>query len=197
MFKRKVYYKALKIRNAWFNRKTDYLKYADKLVELIKENIAGISQKDIIQVSKELVRSQKSIYFKYTRKLIRHLRQDYILIGVSGSLKENIDELNKFLKFDYVFGTEFEVGKNGHYTGTILAEPAKNKEQLIKEFMENNKLSLNDSLAVGDTMADYEVLKMVEKPIVFNPDLELYHLAKKNKWKIVVERKNVIYEINK
>ncbi|EKD56146.1 MAG: phosphoserine phosphatase related protein [uncultured bacterium] len=197
MFKRKVYWQALKIRNSYFNRKTDYLKYASKLVELIKENICGISQKEVLKVSRELVRSQKSIYFKYTRNLIRHLRQEYILIGVSGSLTENLTELNKYLKFDYVFGTQFEVGGNGHYTGTILSEPAKDKEIFIKEFIDNNQLLLKDSIAVGDTMNDYCVLKMVENPIVFNPDSELYHCAKKNNWKIIVERKNVVYEINK
>lgn len=197
MFKRKVYWQALKIRNSYFNRKTDYLKYATKLVELIKENICGINQKEVLKVSRELVRSQKSIYFKYTRNLIKHLRKEYILIGLSGSLTENLIELNKYLKFDYVFGTEFEVGKNNHYTGTILSEPAKDKDNFIKEFIENNKLSLDNSIAIGDTMNDYNVLKMVQEPIVFNPDADLYRYAKKNKWKIVVERKNVVYEINK
>ena len=197
LFKRSVYYQALKIRNSWFNRKTDYLYYSRRLVELLKENISGISQKQVLKVSRELVRSQKSIYFKYTRNLIKHLRREYILVGVSGSLTENLIELNKFLKFDYVFGTQFEVGKNGHYTGTILSEPVKDKEFFIKEFIDNNKISLIGSTAVGDTMNDYKVLKMVDQPIVFNPDSELYKCAKKNGWKIVVERKNVIYEINK
>lgn len=196
MFKRRVYWEALKIRNAWFNRRTDYLLYSRKLVELIKENIIGISQKQVLEVSRELVRSQKSIYFKYTRNLIKHLRREYILIGLSGSLTENLTELNKYLKFDYVFGTEFEVGKNGHYTGTILSEPAKDKDNFIKEFIENNKLSLNNSVTVGDTINDYGILKMVENPIIFNPDAELYRYARKHKWKIVVERKNVIYKIN-
>lgn len=196
MFRRKVYWQALKIRNSYFNRKTDYLKYATKLVELIKENICGISQKEVLKVSRELVRSQKSIYFKYTRNLIKHSRKEYILIGLSGSLTENLTELNKYLKFDYVFGTEFEVGKNSHYTGTIISEPAKDKDNFIKKFIENNKLSLENSIAVGDTMNDYNVLKMVENPIVFNPDADLYRYAKKNKWQIVVERKNVIYKIN-
>ena len=196
VFRKKVYYQALKIRNAWFNRKTDYLKYAGKLVELFKENIRGVHQKEIVKASKDLVRTQKSIYFKYTRNMLRHLRKDYILIGLSGSLKENLDELNKYLKFDHLFGTEFEIDDNGRYTGIILSEPVKDKKEFITEFIQNNKLNLNDSLALGDTIIDYDLLKIVETPIAFNPDKELYCHAKKNNWKIVVERKNVIYEIN-
>ena len=32
-------------------------------------------------------------------------------------------------------------------------------------------------------------------PIAFNPDFKLATYAKKKKWKIVVERKNVVYKI--
>jgi len=38
---------------------------------------------------------------------------------------------------------------------------------------------------------------MVEKPIAFNPDKELYEIAAKTSWKIVLERKNMIYELEK
>jgi phosphoserine phosphatase len=46
-------------------------------------------------------------------------------------------------------------------------------------------------------MGDYAILKHVQNPIVFNPARELFEKSKEHGWKIVVERKNVIYELSK
>jgi len=56
-------------------------------------------------------------------------------------------------------------------------------------------LTLKGSVGVGDTESDIAFLKMVEKPICFNPNQKLYQYAKRAGWKIVVERKDVIYHL--
>ncbi len=192
----RVHREISKVRSQWFNRKITYEKYQNTLVEILKNNIAGIKQSTVRKYSRQLVKLQKSIYFDYTHKIIKKIRKDYVLIAISGSLIETLEELNKHLKFDFVFGTKFEA-KNGVYTGVILEEPVKDKKSFLKLFIKNNNLNMKDSIGIGDTDADIGILKLVDKPIVFNPDLELYKYAKKRKWKIVVERKNVIYIINK
>ena len=40
------------------------------------------------------------------------------------------------------------------------------------------------------------MLELVERPICFNPSRELYKAAKRLGWKVVVERKDVVYDIN-
>jgi phosphoserine phosphatase len=50
-------------------------------------------------------------------------------------------------------------------------------------------------VGVGDTESDISFLELVEKPICFNPNKRLYTYAKRNDWKVVVERKDVIYEL--
>jgi len=40
------------------------------------------------------------------------------------------------------------------------------------------------------------MLKMVADPICFNPNKELYDYARKAGWKIAIERKDVIYQID-
>ncbi len=47
---------------------------------------------------------------------------------------------------------------------------------------------------MGDTETDISFLKMVDNPICFNPNKNLYNYAKKKGWEIVVERKDVIYK---
>ena len=50
---------------------------------------------------------------------------------------------------------------------------------------------------MGDTESDIAFLKMVENPSSFNPNLKLYQYAKRVGWKMVVERKDVVYSIEK
>jgi hypothetical protein len=44
---------------------------------------------------------------------------------------------------------------------------------------------------------DIELLEMVQNPIAFNPNTDLFEYAKSKNWKIVIERKNVIFELEK
>jgi phosphoserine phosphatase len=39
------------------------------------------------------------------------------------------------------------------------------------------------------------MLEYVEHPIAFNPEIRLFNEARNKGWKIVVERKNVVYEL--
>ena len=43
--------------------------------------------------------------------------------------------------------------------------------------------------------SDVPFLELVARPICFNPSSKLYRHAKRNKWNVVVERKDVIYEL--
>ena len=55
--------------------------------------------------------------------------------------------------------------------------------------------SLKGSVGVGDSESDVPFLELVAKPICFNPSSKLYRHAKRNTWNVVVERKDVIYDL--
>ena len=61
----------------------------------------------------------------------------------------------------------------------------------------NRKLTLNKSVRVGDSESDIMFLNLVARPICFNPNMKLWNHAKEKGWEVIVERKNVIYELNK
>jgi phosphoserine phosphatase len=89
------------------------------------------------------------------------------------------------------------VGQDGKFTGvTLHKEEIDNKANILRRFIENEHLSLADSYGVGDSESDIAFLTFVENPICFNPNSKLYAHGKKAGWKVVVERKDVIYEIN-
>ena len=69
------------------------------------------------------------------------------------------------------------------------------KAKVLERAVGKGGLTLKGSIGVGDTESDIVFLKMVERPICFNPARGLYKFAKKQKWEVIVERKDVIYKI--
>ena len=102
-------------------------------------------------------------------------------------------------EFTKQFNFDIAVGENYHEKDGFLSGKVDNvfdrKDKFIKQFVEEHNLTYEDSYAVGDSLSDASMLKMVENPIAFNPEDNLFEEAKKQGWKIVVERKNVIYEL--
>jgi phosphoserine phosphatase len=130
--------------------------------------------------------------------LIKDLkRKNYCIIAISGSPIEVVEEYNRrHLKFDKVFGSVYELDKNDSYTGKAIFEPTKNKGAAAKQFAAENNLNFKGSYGLGDTESDASFLELVENPIVFNPNQNLKEIAEKKKWKIMVEKKDVVYEIS-
>jgi len=70
-----------------------------------------------------------------------------------------------------------------------------NKASILTRAVEKENLTLKGSVGVGDTESDVSMLSLVEDAIAFNPNRALYRHASQKLWKIVVERKDVIYEL--
>jgi HAD superfamily phosphoserine phosphatase-like hydrolase len=130
--------------------------------------------------------------------LVKNLKQEgYYLLAMSHSPKTVLDKFCRELGFDKVYGRFYELGPGDKFTGKIVDEHLiANKANIIKRAVEKENLTLQGSIAVGDSEGDIPMLELVENPICFNPNDKLYRYAKINKWPVVVERKDVIYRIN-
>jgi phosphoserine phosphatase len=80
------------------------------------------------------------------------------------------------------------------FTGKSIT-PVHDKRAVLNNLIAKHNLMLTDSIAVGDSEGDIAILEMVERPIAFNPSRGLFEEAKTHGWHIVIERKNVIYEL--
>lgn len=186
------------IYSNWLKHEGTYEDYRKALVKLYSEHIRGCSQEDVRKASKLLVPFHAKRTYIYAERLIKKLREEnYHLLVISGSPIEVVEEYNnQYLKFDGFFGSVYAVDTEGKYTGEASFEPSKNKGNLVEQYLYEHKLSLEDSYGIGDTESDMSFLKMVEYPIAFNPNQNLKAAALENSWKIVVEKKDVIYEID-
>ncbi len=189
---RNVYAKAYE---NWANRKDSYEKYIGAVIKAFEKNIKGVQHGDFVKVAKKVISFHRNRVYRYTRELVKDLKKkNYYLLAISNSPKEIVEEFCKKFGFNKVYGRVYEVGKTGKFTGSVLyAELISDKAKILKRAVEKENLALKESIGVGDSEGDIAFLKMVKKPICFNPNKKLYQHAKRAGWKVVVERKDVIY----
>lgn len=196
--------KYIRAQKRWLDRagtssQSDYEGYIEKVVEAFVDNIKGVSYSDFEKAGDVVMNRYQDRVYRYTRELVRDLkRKGYYLLAISQSPKGVLDKFCKRLGFNKVYGRFYELGPHERFTGKILDEHLiANKANIVKRAIQKEGLTLKGSVGVGDTEGDISFLEMVEKPICFNPNSILYRHAKMNDWKVVVERKDVIYTILK
>lgn len=146
-------------------------------------------------VRRVLEKKAENVYV-YTRNLLKKLQnEDYFTVAISGSQQELVEPFARRYGFDAWIGQQWERG-NEYFTGNIIKTHT-GKDKIIERLITEYDLTLKDSYAVGDSNGDTGMLTMVEQPIAFNPTHELLEKAIANGWKIVVERKNASYELER
>lgn len=181
----------------WLNRKGSYESYIEALVRSFMKNIKGVYYGDFADVAERVVSEQQHRVYRYTRDLIHKLKKkNYFLLAISQSPKTILESFCKNLGFDKVYGRIYELGPEDRFTGEMVdLHLIANKANIVHRAVEKENLTLKDSIGIGDTEGDISFLELVETPICFNPNEALHKYAKRAGWKVVVERKDMIYEI--
>lgn len=181
----------------WLNREGDYQEYIHAVVQAFNKYLKGVHYGALADAAEEVVEEQWKRVYRYTRDLLVDLKKkNYYLLAVSHSPKTVLDKFCPRMGFDKAYGIVYEIGPQECFTGTIAEEHLiLNKAAILKRAVEKENLTLSHSIGVGDTESDIPFLELVANPICFNPNMKLYQYAKRQKWGVVVERKDVIYEI--
>lgn len=183
-------------RMNWKNRETNegFRAYEKVLVDAYLQVLTSIDPADYLRVVDEVFHEYKDQTFTYTRDLVRTLKEKgYLLFAISGSQNEVIQRLAQHHGFDAAIGAEF-VQLDSAFTGEVIT-PIHDKRAALERLVKQFDASYEGSYAVGDSPSDAAMLEVVENPIAFNPARGLFDIAQKHHWPIVVERKNVIYEL--
>lgn len=198
VFPREVRHRLTRLYTNWIEHRGTYEAYRLALVGLYAEHIEGCHPKDVIEASRIVAPFHRNRTYVYTDGLIHKLRKaGYFLVAISGSPIEIVREFDKeHLHFDEVYGTVYELDERGCYTGKEEFCPVKDKGRVVRQCAFDHQLSFDDSFGVGDTESDASFLELVTNPIAFNPNQNLKEIAEQKKWKVVVEKKDVVYEFN-
>lgn len=183
-------------RMRWKRRETNegFSEYEKTLITTYEKALPALRPEQVDRVVKEVAKEYQDQVYKYTRELINQLKSEgYFLLAISGSHQELVTPIAKHYGFDDSVGTQYERSESG-FSGKVMVA-SHHKEQLLTDFMRKHALERADSYAVGDSKSDVTMLEMVENPIAFNPDQALFAIAQQRAWKVVIERKNVVYQL--
>ena len=191
------YEKVKAARLTWKQRthETSYQDYEHALINFFEVAVADISVDTLKQACGIVLDRYKDQVYTYTRDLIKELKaRDYLLFAISASQDMIVQLLAMYYGFDDSGGSTYEV-KDGKFTGKSEILKSERKPEFLKQLVEKHGATWDGSIAVGDSEGDIPMLASVQQPIAFNPTKQLFEHAKTNNWKVVVERKNMIYEL--
>lgn len=191
---RKLYARAYK---NWLDRKDVYEKYVNAVVLAHNQRIKGVSRREFLKVARKVIAFHQNRVYRFTRDLVRDLKKkNYYLLAISHSPREIVDEFCEKMGFNKVYGRIYSADRRGKFTGEMLyLDLISDKAKILERVADKEKLTLRGSVGVGDTESDINFLKMVDRPICFNPNKKLYDYARRAGWEIIVERKDVIYRL--
>jgi len=187
----------------WDKRVGDYDIYLQKMVDIYTETVKNTSAFHIAYIAKKVIEQKGERVYTYSRERIRwHKKQGHIVIAISGSPIELVSEVSRMYGMDDYRGTIYQVGKNGSYNGEIIPMwDSQSKRKAVLEMAEKHNIDLSQSYAYGDTNGDYSMLQLVGNPVAVNPTRELLsHIENddqlKEKFTVIVERRDVTYRLN-
>lgn len=185
-------------RMEWKRRSghSSFKAYEKQLIETYEKVLKDLTMEQLMKAADVVFSEYQDQVYTYPRELIAKLKkQDYILFAISGSQVEIVEKIAQHWGFDDWVGTIYDY-RNGRFTGRKIIGSA-DKEKALAKLVKKYAADFRSSVAVGDSASDISMLEMVEKPIAFNPEQALFEHAKTKGWKIVIERKNMVYELEK
>lgn len=179
----------------WEHRKNNsaFEDYETILIKYSQEIIKNISKENLTSISESVFENHKNRVYHYTSQLIKDLKKkQYLIFCISGSPEIIVKMIADFYGFDDYLGS-----KLSNFDNNFLIMTHENKAKNLIKLVDKHHTSLKNSIAVGDSDGDIPLLNSVQTAIAFNPNKKLLTYAQKKAWQIVVERKNVVYQLLK
>lgn len=184
----------------WKQRNGDYEEYLLEIVDIYLDALKKVKKDDVDFIAKRVIEIKSNEVYTYTRDAIKsHLEKGHLVFIISGSPSFLVDKMAKKLNATDSIGTIYITDENENFIGkTIPMWDSESKIKAIKTFTEKYNIDLERSYSYGDTNGDFGMFKLVGNPVAINPNKNLFKKIIndeeiKNKIKIVIERKDMVY----
>lgn len=187
----------------WDKRQGDYETYLREVCDVYTDTLKGIGRESIEFIAQQVIRLKGDRVYKYTKERIEyHQREGHKVIFISGSPDFLVSKMaDKYNATDFV-GTKYHFDENNCFNGeTTPMFDSRSKNHAIDVFRDKYDIDLDNSYAYGDTNGDISMFQRVGNAFAINPAKELITNITANeellkKTKVVIERKDVIYQID-
>ncbi|WML34015.1 HAD-IB family hydrolase [Clostridium sp. OS1-26] len=187
----------------WDKRQGNYDNYLLKMADIYIEAIKGLHKSQIEFIARNVVSQKGDRVYTFTRDRIKwHKERGHKVITVSGSPAELVREMAIKHGFDDYKGAIYLMDKDEVYTGEVLPMwDSESKRNAIDELIKKYNIDISQSYAYGDTAGDFSMMQMVKYPVCVNPTREILKKVLndeeiKKRVQIIVERKDVVYNLN-
>jgi HAD superfamily phosphoserine phosphatase-like hydrolase len=182
-------------RMAWKRRKEGTFRdYELKVISVYETILQKLTYEQFEVAASSVFEEYKDQVYTFTRDLIADLKKEkYLLFAISGSQTEIVAQIADYYGFDDYVGTVYTRSGGGFSGQKVIGSHDKGKT--LKTLVKRHGAIFDASMAVGDSRSDIKMLELVEIPITLNPESDLFTYARKKGWKIVLERKNMVYEL--
>ena len=157
-----------------------------ELIRLVNRRYEGYREQDLRELMNgELGRKiRASIRPEALEVIERHRAARHRTVLVTGALDVLVEPLADL--FDDVVATHMDSGADGVMTGYLATPPLVDEARgnWLRKYADRHGADLKASYGYGDSHADAAWLSLVGSPTAISPDLGLFSVAKKNRWRI-------------
>lgn len=161
---------------------------AVRLLEEVKELLAGVPERDIERMVPELLAGVlPRVYPKMLEEVYAHQDAGRPTFIVSAAGDGLVALLADVLGMDGGIGTRYAVDDDGLLTGELDGPfmYAEGKVEAVRRFAADHDIYLEASWAYSDSASDLPMLRAVGIPVAVNPDEELARIAREEGWRVM------------
>lgn len=187
-----------KTYNKWKKRRGNYEDYMEELADIYVNAIKNLNKYDTAFITKQVIDLKGDAVYQFTRERIKHHhKMGHHVFFISGSPDYLVEAMAEKYHATECKGTTYLTDMEGNFTGEVIRMwDAESKAKAIAELTSKYNLDLKSSYAYGDTNGDFSMLTSVGHGFAINPTQELLNRLKGlDTVKIIVERKDVIYDL--
>lgn len=197
------YSHAQKAFRNWDKRMGNYEDYLLEVAEIYLKSMKGQNKYYIDFIVDQVIDTKGDRVYRFTRdRIFWHKQQGHYVFFISGSPDYLVEKMAEKYEVEDFRATEYLVDESNNFTGEIVQMwDSANKKRALADIIDEYQIDLPNSFAYGDTKGDLSMLQAVGNPVAINPARELLTEIKnseklKEKTKIILERKDVIYKID-
>ncbi len=177
--------------NEWLHTSEKTAYYDETFDAYFDTNLKGVAREDFDRAGQQVAdQAFLSAYPEVMSELHAHQQDGRFIVLISKSPEQAVAKIAQSIHANAYWGWQFHFDASERYVNQCTYPNGESdKAQIIKHFVLQYDLSLDDSYAYGDSNGDISMLQLVSNPTVVNPEPKLLVEAQQGGWRVVFTKK--------
>lgn len=175
----------------WAQSKDRTAYYDEHFDDYYTSRLVGTTKSAFEAAGRKVAKRAFPHFYKEVLSELRDAQKDgrFVML-ISKSPEQAVAEIAKLLGADGYWGWQFNFNNSDKYVDQFTyPNDESDKAHIIQREVAANQLTINDSVAYGDSNGDISMLELVTHPTAVNPEPKLLAVAMTNSWRIIQTNK--------